>query len=163
MKKIILFLLAVAVGFSADARTKKKKKTQAANEIISVSMHRTTCYGRCPDYTIELNKSGLVTYTATMNLPDTGIFTKKLAAVKTMELITKFKDYRVDTCLDEYDNRIPDLPGIIYEIKYTNKTKKIYNAGWGPGFLKQLATEMDNFGKQERDRSWKKTGFIKKK
>jgi hypothetical protein len=163
MKKIILFLLAVAIGFSADAGVKKKKNSKKKIEIISVSMHRTTCYGRCPDYTIELNKSGLVTYTATMNLPDTGIFTKKLASAKTLAVINKFEEYKVDTCKEEYDNMIPDLPGIIYEIKYTNKTKKIYNAGWGPAFLKQLATEIDGFGKKEGDKTWKKIGTVKQK
>ena len=72
-----------------------------------------------------------------------------------MEVINQFKTYRIDTCKDEYDNRIPDIPGIIYTIKYKGSIKTIYNAHFGPQFLKTLAEAMDAAGKKS-DNTWKK-------
>jgi hypothetical protein len=155
MRKItLLFLLIVAsaTAFAQEATT--------SPEIISVNMHRTACFGRCPDYTIEISKNGTATYTAIRFNTDTGIYKKNIGTKKARAILKEFATYRVDTCREMYENRIPDLPGIYYIIKYQGRTQKIANANFGPAFLKSMAEEMDKIGKKE-GKGWKKTGMPK--
>lgn len=162
MKKITLIILALVIGFTSctQAKTVKKKKKvkQSATEIISVKMHRTACFGSCPDYTIEINKDGNVVFTGFRFTDDTGVFKKNIGVAKSKEIIAQFVAYRADTCQELYENRIPDLPGLNFEIKYPAKTKKIFCANFGPGFLKELADAMDAAGKKDDSKGWKKTG-----
>jgi len=157
MKKIVLIFLAVILCTAAFAKKQKhKRKQKNSNEIISVALRHTGCYGRCRDYTVEINTSGLVTYTATRFNIDSGIFTKNIGAAKTTEIINQFNAYRVDTCKDIYESRIPDLPGMIYTIRYENKTKRISDAKYGPPFLQLLARSLDDLVNDKVDDSWKK-------
>lgn len=159
MRKLLLFVIALGAFFSAFSATKKKKKA-GANEIVSINMHRTVCYGRCPDYSIELSSDGTLVYTAIRFTEDSGIFKRSIGAKKAAEIIAQFKENRVDTCREMYENRIPDLPGLIYTIKYGGKTQKIFNANFGPFFLKELAEKMDEIGvKHKGDKGWKKIGM----
>jgi hypothetical protein len=50
MKKIALVILLLAAGFGSFAKTgKQKKKTATENEIVSVGVYHTVCFGRCPE------------------------------------------------------------------------------------------------------------------
>ncbi len=156
MKKLALIILLLAVSVTSFARHKHKKKKGGTNEIESVSMHRTGCFGRCPIYTVEINENGIATYTAKMFNADTGTFQKNIGTTKAMEVINQFAAYRVDTCKDDYKTRAQDIPSIIYTIKYRDSTKTISNANFGPYFLRtQLSGLMDNTAKKTDD-SWKK-------
>jgi hypothetical protein len=148
------------ICLSAFARHKHKKKQLPADNIISVSIHHTACYGRCPDYTIEISNDGTVIYTATRFTPDTGIFRKNISSEKAMAIINKFNTYRVDTCRDIYRPRIADVPALIVTVKYNDSTKTIRDANFGPGYLQQLASEIDNAGRKTDD-SWQKIGTPK--
>jgi len=155
MKKIILFILSSIICFSAVAKH-HKKKLKATNDIISVAVRHTACYGRCPNYTVEINKSGLVIFTGKQFIADTGIFEKNIDPAKAMEVISQFNTYRVDTCKDSYINRATDLPGIILTIKYNNSTKVISNANAGPYFLTTLGGLIDKAGKKTDNDGWQK-------
>ncbi len=149
----------VAVSTSAFAAKKKKpkKKTTNKTEIVSVTMHRTACFGRCPTYKVEIDADGMATYRAIMfNDGDSGTYTKNIGAAKAAEVFNLMQQYRLDTCRENYPNRIPDLAGIILTIKYKNATKTIYNAHFGPAFLKNdIAGAIDGAGRK-RDKTWKK-------
>lgn len=161
MKKTTLVILMLLVGFAGFAmQKKKKKKTKNSNEIVSVTIHRTTCFGRCPDYIIQLDKDGTAIYTGIRFTEDTGIFKKNVGKTKVQDIFSDLTTNRVDTCKEVYENRIPDLPGLIISIKYANRTKMIHNAHFGPAFLQRIATSIDEAGKKT-DKSWKKTGMPK--
>ncbi len=165
MKKIILVILLIAVAFGSFAKTAKakKKKQLAPTTIMSVGMHRTVCYGKCPDYVVDIAADGTATYTAKRFTPEIGIFKKNIGKAKAEELIGMFTKYRVDTCSEMYENRIPDLPGLNIYIRYPNKTKTIYSAGFGPEFLTEIGEALDAAGRKPegKDKTWKKTGMPK--
>lgn len=160
MKKITLVILSILFCGIAFAKHKHKKKQQASGNIISVSIRHTACYGRCPDYTIEINKDGSVIYTGARFVPDTGIFKKNIGMEKAIGIINQFNTYRVDTCKDIYRSRIADLPGLVVTVKYNDSTKMIRDANSGPDYLKQLADTIDDIGKKT-DNGWTKIGVLK--
>ena len=162
MKKITLLVLALMIGGAAIAKHKHKKKQKAANtNITSVLMHRTACFGRCPEYSIEIGSDGNTIYTGMRFTADTGAFQKKIDVAKAQDIFKQFDTYHVDTCRNVYYNRVEDLPGINLTIKYKDSTKTIRNANFGPGFLRQLATSIDEAGKKTDD-SWQKIATPKK-
>lgn len=165
MKRIVALIIMTAVLVPvADAcwwKRKRKKKLKANHEVVSVGIHRTVCFGSCPDYTIDVNKNGTVTYTANRFTPDTGIFVKTISKEKAREIIGLVEKYRADTCREMYENRIPDLPGLNVKINFHRNSKTIYSANFGPKFLTEIATEIDEVGKKTDNEGWKKIGMPK--
>ena len=166
MKKFSLLILFLAGIIPAMAQSKfigsdkKKKKKVVSKEIVSVGIHRTLCFGQCPDYKIEITKKGIATYTGMRFTPDTGIFTKNIGKAQAKAIIDMCRKYRIDTCSEMYENRIPDMPGLNFVIKYAKGKKSIYSAGFGPEFLTEIATRIDEIG-MKKDNTWKKIGMPK--
>jgi hypothetical protein len=164
MKKNILFLvLMVIVVFTACAGQKKTKKTPAKSNKLNVTyakMFRTSCFGRCPNFYVEVYNTGLVRYTGVRFVTDSGVYEKNIGTVKAQELLNEFNNYRVDTLKDEYPLLVSDLPGINYTFRYGNITKKVMNSHYGPWFMKELAREVDKLvmtdGVLKLDRNWKR-------
>jgi hypothetical protein len=152
----VIFLLFLTL--SAGAKQKKhKKKSKTTSGIVSIEMRRTACFGRCPDYSIEVNKDGTATYTARMFNEDTGTFTKKIGTKKALEILAQYEAMRIDTCRDVYESRMQDLPGIVYNVHYKDSTKMIRNANFGPVFLTKMAKDpMDGLVGKKTDGSWTK-------
>ena len=123
-------------------------------------IYHSVCYGRCPEYSIEIADDGSATYTGKRFTEDTGIFKKNIGKAKAKEIIDFLSMNKVDTCKDLYENRIPDLPGITITINYPKRKKVIRNASFGPDFFRELSTKMDEAGrKTETNTGWKKTGM----
>ena len=78
MKKITLLILSMLLIGSVFARHHKRKKDKQPNSITSVSIHRTACYGRCPDYLVQISNDGTAIYTGKRFTADTGIFKKNI-------------------------------------------------------------------------------------
>lgn len=163
MKKIALGLIVLLLAADVSAAhkmscRKRKQKTKTAKTAIpvmkSVLMGRTGCFGTCPVYELEVFATGLLRYTGKSNVPERGVFEKKISATETTALLDRFAAYRPDTCSPLYRLKIADLPGIRYVITYKDSAKTINNADAGPAFLKQMAREFDGLGGV--DASWKK-------
>jgi hypothetical protein len=156
MKYFLLGALAFLCTFSsASAKQKKSKTKTTGKEILSIKLRHGACFGHCPIYSITVDKNGLVTYTGERFIQDSGTYEKNKGAKAAQKLFAKFNAYHVDTCSDSYHNRIPDLAGLYFDITYSTGVKRIYNAHFGPAFLKGELTEaMDNIGRV--DATWKK-------
>ncbi|MBA3829249.1 MAG: hypothetical protein H0X33_09960 [Taibaiella sp.] len=148
-----ILLLIISTG-SASAMRRKKMQPQRNDEIVSVTFHRTACFGRCPTYTIELRNDGTVQYTGIMFTKDIGVYKKNIGIVKVKTLFHHFNELRVDTCKEMYVPTITDVPGIEYVINYKSRTKKIHNANFGPDYLRELGKEIDAM--ITVDNTWKK-------
>ncbi len=165
MKKQALALaLIVCSLFTACAQTKKTtaSKTKATSTKVAanlrglseVMMRRGACFGRCPEYTITIYKTGRVVYAGTRNATPLGTYQKELGAATTQALLQKFMDHRVDTCRAYYISRIADAPTMSFTLVINGKQQIIGNAHFGPHFLIDLADEVDVMGKV--DSTWTK-------
>jgi hypothetical protein len=144
MKKLLLFLgLLFSVSIYAQRKT-----------INKVSMHRTACFGKCPTYSLEINKNGSVTYTSIRFTKFEGIYIKVFPIDKVKNIFLQINLLKLDTCKNEYEQIIADLPGLNFNIDYTNAKKQIVNAHFGPKFLKRLAMNIDK--EFSIDSTWKK-------
>lgn len=153
-KKSVAILALLLIIFSACTQTKlfahRSKKSKKQNNVIHLSylkMQRTGCFGRCPTYNVEIFDNGLVRFTGIRFVDSIGIFEKKIPS--SLALLSSFEKYRVDTLKNTYENKIVDLPGIVYSFTINKKTNQINNAHFGPTFLKQMANEIDGLIKIE--------------
>lgn len=157
MRKIVLVVLSFVMISPLFAMQRKHKKTKkTTNDIVSVEVYHTACFGRCPEYTIKVDKNGVVTYTGIRFTEDSGVFEKKIGKTKAEEILNHFKNAQVDTCKDRYESRIQDLPGVIMTIQYPSRSKRIINAHFGPPILKGLTNVVDKtWDKQNNPAGWK--------
>ncbi len=170
MKKLTFVILLLAIVSNSFAKQGIHKKGAAGKKINCVEIYHTACFGRCPQYKLEVNKNGMATYTGMRFTPDSGKYTKKIGIKKAQEIISAFTTARVDTCQDRYESRIQDAPGVVLTIKYNKGEKSIYNANYGPAMLHELWTSMDNILEQKvidnelqpLDKSWHKKGSTHK-
>ena len=119
------------------------KNATSNSDVSYMKMWRTTCFGKCPSYSVEVYENGLVRYTGMRFVQDSGIYEKNIGAAKAAEVLGSFTKYRVDTLQKEYKSLIADVPGINFTFTYGKTTKDVKNAHFGPMFLKALATEVD--------------------
>ncbi|HRO43110.1 MAG TPA: DUF6438 domain-containing protein [Flavipsychrobacter sp.] len=158
MRKILSLLSVVVLMLTACAA---QKKVSTPANVSYVQMWRTSCFGKCPDYRIELYSDGLMRYTGRI-FTDTGIYEKNIGAAQAKELLRSFTEKRVDTLKNQYEVHITDLPGINYTFKYGSTVKEVRNAEYGPHYLREVANRLDKFVKKEEgdipkmDGTWKK-------
>ena len=152
MKKIVIVLLLLASCFSSFAKASiNKKKKKAKKEITSVLVYHTACFGRCPEYKIEVNKSGIATYTGIRFVPDSGVYTKKIGTKLAKEILSPFTTYLIDTFPNRYESLIQDLPGVELTVYYPGSTKNISNAHFGPPLLGRLRAKLDSILMRKMD------------
>jgi hypothetical protein len=157
MKKNTLVLCGLSLLLLGACATTKNKTAKNTTSISSVELHRTNCFGKCPDYRLRMMADGSVTYVGRRHAPYQGTFEKKLTAEQVQGLFKEFERFRADTAKETYQT-IPDLPGMDLEIVYADgKEKNIKNGGspFAPKFLMGLAERMDALA--PIDGTWKKT------
>jgi len=159
MRKIALGLFTI-IAIVMTACAAQKKKTSGV-DVSYVQMWRTTCFGKCPSYKIEVYKEGLVRYTGLL-FTDTGIYEKNIGTAQAQEILNEFNKKRVDTLQKEYRVTISDIPGVNYTFRYGNTVKEVRYANFGPVFLRELAEEVDRLVKEspgdipKMDNTWKR-------
>lgn len=158
MKKNFFGLFLFVILFFTACAAQQKISSQP--DVSYVKMFRTSCFGRCPTYFIEVYNTGLVRFTGFMFVKDSGIYEKNIGAEKAQQLLRSFSLYRVDTLKDSYKVLVSDLPGINYAFKYGATSKEVRNAHYGPYFLREMAKEVDALvktdGVLQLSSDWKK-------
>ncbi len=168
-RTLLCGLVLVATVFGACAQQKKgtkKTKTQTTTQtaknttdIASIEIHRTNCYGRCPDYRLIVTETGKATYVGRRHAEHQGTYEGQVDAKPVAKLFSEFKRYKVDTCSEKYKNAIPDMAGLEYTIIYKNGREQLIqnaNSPFAPAFLKGLADQLDKIAPLDVT-AWKKT------
>lgn len=124
-----------------------------------IRMHRTACFGRCPQYDVTVYSTGLVEYHGLRFTEHDGTYQKNVGQAAATALINEFAAQRIDTCSALYNKMIPDLPGLWYYYTLNGKKGEVGNAESGPMWLRAMGTKVDEIAKV--DETWKKTADAK--
>lgn len=154
----MLMILAAACAGKKAVRGQKSNSSTNGPTYESVMIRRTTCFGRCPDYSIEIRKDGLVRYTGYRFTELTGIYERQMDVAKVQALLSECRQYRIDTCQAEYRVLASDLPGLNYTLQLSSGEKEIRHAHFGPKFLISIARHIDE--ELKPDASWKMVGEL---
>lgn len=141
MKAAPIFLIIVTVSTLLSCKPQEKKTTTAAaveDTTVFLKMQRTPCYGKCPNYTVEISNNGRVNYFGKMFVDFEGQHYGNISTTDVELIKTKIKEVNFFELKDKYDSPATDMPSTIFEATINNQFKKITNRHNGPPELKDL-------------------------
>lgn len=162
MKNSLLSLLGIVlIALTSCAQKKVSSTSQQVAAvpdpvpvITYVRMERTPCFGRCPHYALELRDNGMARYSGYRFTNNQGVYEIGIGTLQAKDLLAKLAAYRPDTCQSDYEILISDIPGVNYQIEYSDQqVKEIRNGHFGPAFLAEFAQSLDDI--LQVDDSWR--------
>lgn len=124
-------------------------------QIESISLSRSGCYGKCPVYNVTLNRDGSVMYKGDMFVEHIGSYNVGVEFdFQTLENLVKTADFF--NLEDRYIEDVADIPVCGVTVKTTLKSKSIIENGIGPRELKTLQKEIDKIISNSEDAVWEK-------
>lgn len=118
--------------------------TFAQQKISYIKMQRTACFGRCPEYTVEVFKNGKVTYFGKKNAKMQGMNTASTSAEGIARLFREIARYKLLSLNGNYKNKITDIPHLNLTFTINGKNKAILNAEGGPAYLAAIGLKIDS-------------------
>ncbi len=103
-----------------------------------IEMTKTACFGRCPEYTINLDGKGNGLYKGIKNVDKIGNYEKNFSAEEVNGLITAFEKAKFWDFEDEYTAKVTDLPTTYISFTKGSQSKKIKDYYGAPATLKAL-------------------------
>jgi TonB family protein len=130
-------------------------------KITSIKMERTSCFGVCPAYTIEIKSNGACVYQGIKDALYDGRIKGKLSLKEWNALWAKYKPSQLQKLPNSYKVKASDFSKVHYTFMINGKTKVIRNANEGPEYLMALCEDISNLvGKKIK---WDKSSFVKNK
>ena len=126
MRKIYFILPLLLIFATACCNCNKTKSAKIDKSTLQVKLSKSACYGRCPEYTIEL-KDGIFNLDAGRNTPLSGTFISEAEESEVGFIAALLKENNVmdDLSAEEYDQAITDLPYCTMTITVGGKQKTI--------------------------------------
>lgn len=141
MKTVPIFFVFVIVSTLVSCKPHEKKTTTAVafeDTTVFFKMQRTPCYGKCPNYTVEISNNGKVNYFGKMFVDFEGQHYGNISTTDVELIKTKIKEVNFFELKDKYDSPATDMPSTIFEATINKQFKKITNRHNGPPELKDL-------------------------
>ena len=115
----------------------------AVKESIFLTMERTPCLGRCPNYKITIMNTGKVIYNGIKFTKKEGHFTKMLSVNQLSEIQTKIEEINLFEMDSKYDSNVTDIAAVALYVVHKGSKKKIFNRYGGPKELKEFENLID--------------------
>jgi hypothetical protein len=119
-------------------------ETKPIKESLFLTMERTPCFGRCPNYKITIMNSGKVLYHGIKFTRKEGPYTKMLTAKQLSQIQTRIDEINLFELNDKYDSNITDIPAVALFVVYKGNKKKIFDRYGGPKELKEFEKLIDS-------------------
>lgn len=151
MKLSIAFLL-LWIGFSACNTNKSGVKT-VSSELQPVSLERTACFGKCPQYQLSIEASGKATLKVVKNVKgkESGTYNCNNCDTRLLKVVLdKATEIHYNDLDSLYDPGVSDLPSVITTIG----DKKVVNLMGAPKGLDDLEQLIDSL--YLKGANWKK-------
>ena len=131
--------------------------TQAQSKISYIKMQRTACFGRCPEFTIELFQNGHMVYKGKKNVPRIGEYNAVLNTALMGKFLKDLSKYKLENTKPLYKAIAADLPRLNFTIVSNGKTRTIQNGESGPAFLEAMGKKIDSLIESV---TWKETCLL---
>ncbi len=128
-----IVLLAAAVASAAAQEGQR----------VQITLERTPCFGRCPDYVVTLDGDGTVRYTGRQFVRVHGEQTWKIDAAAVHALAREMDAAGFFGWKDVYTAMVTDLPTTYTTLTIGARTKKIKDYYGGPPALQQIEARID--------------------
>ena len=114
------------------------------NQDPLIIMQRTACYGTCPQYDISIYANGLIRYNGKAFVDRLSCFQAVLNSSIIIDItlyLESINFFQLDTA---YISAITDIPSVITEVNFNNKTHKVVDRLNGPKELKKIYSLIDS-------------------
>jgi hypothetical protein len=122
----------------------KAPETNTVQESLFLTMERTPCFGRCPNYKITIMNTGKVFYNGIKDTEKIGQYTKVLSAKQLAEIQTKMDEINLFEMNNKYDSNITDIPAVALFVIYKGTKNKIFDRYGAPKELKEFEKLIDS-------------------
>lgn len=127
-----------------EAKEQHQRILKGVSDSLFFKIERTSCFGRCPTYSIEVFNSGYVSYNGRRNVEKIGFYESKLDKTQLNFILKMANDINYFKLDDRYDGNMTDVPSTITLLKYNDNIKVVVDRVRGPEELKAFQKEMDN-------------------
>lgn len=121
-----------------------KEKNQNL-QIESLTLQRTPCYGTCPQYTLYMEKNGMVKFAGKRFTEKIGQWELKSDADSIGLLFQKMEMVDWGAFDSIYPSPYSDLPSIVIKINARNFSKSITITGEHPSKLDSIVSDLDRW------------------
>lgn len=125
----ILFIFVINISCNTVSENTKEELNQ-----IAISLEKTACFGTCPVFKIKIYNNGDAIFEGKKFVKKTGLIKFKVKQNEIQKILAKAKNIKFTKMLNEYTEKITDLPTTYIQIK-EKKIKDYYGA---PKKLKDL-------------------------
>ncbi len=114
-------------------------------ESLFLSMERSPCFGKCPNYKISIFNTGRVIYEGFNFVEKEGKYETQLSEDAMNEIKEQMELIKIFKMEDKYDSPITDIPSTLIYINNDGKKKKIYDRHGAPNELREFEKLIDHF------------------
>jgi hypothetical protein len=123
-----------------------------------ITLYRSACFGRCPDYSLKIEGNGKVTYQGNHFVKVEGLQTAEISKAQVKILVDEFFAIDYFGLQDVYDTDITDIPHTETSIHVDGKQKTVYDRYGGPEKLHALEAKIDSI---TNSKQWVETAPLK--
>lgn len=124
-------------------------------QIESISLSRSGCYGKCPVYQVTFNRDGSILYKGDMFVEHIGTYNVSTDFdFQSLEDLVNTSDFF--NLEDRYIENVTDVPVCGVTVRTTLKTKSVVDNGIGPQKLRYFQKEIDKVLSSSENAVWKK-------
>jgi len=135
---ILLIIIIVSTLVSCKPKQTTTNTSSVEDTTVFIKMQRSPCYGKCPNYTVEISNNGKVNYFGKMFVDYEGQHYSTISSADVDLIKAKINEVNFFELKDKYDSPVTDIPSTIFEVTLNNQFKKITNRHNGPLELKDL-------------------------
>ena len=150
MLRIFLSILVLCTCMCCKSQSKVMQKNMTD---ATIELNKTTCYGKCPAFTILIHSNGDATYIGEANVSKVGKFTKHFTQEEMQTLFSTFENAGFDSFKEEYPDKSKDMSVSTLSYTQNGKTKQVKGTYRAPKTLKALVKQVSVLSETE---GWKK-------
>jgi hypothetical protein len=129
--------------FSQESLEQKNRTVKGLVDSLLFRIERTSCFGRCPTYSITVYESGYVEYHGKRNVEKIGFYSARVSSEQKQFIIQKCKEINFFKLNDRYDANMTDVPSTILAFQYEDNRKVVVDRAESPPGLHIFEKEMD--------------------